>query len=98
MFSREGSVATRARAPQSRSGRYAPLAAKLLILVTTVARAAEPSPLEARLKPFVDAHQGKIAIAIKHLSSAETYFLNADEPMPTASLIKLPVMVEFYAQ
>src|SRR5262249_53394875 len=28
----------------------------------------------------------------------ESYFLNADEPMPTASLIKLAVMVEYYSQ
>jgi beta-lactamase class A len=57
----------------------------------------EPS-LEARLSPLVKAHKGKVAIAVKHLDSGESYFLNADEPMPTASLIKFPVMIEVYQQ
>jgi beta-lactamase class A len=54
--------------------------------------------LEARLAPLAKAHKGKVAIAVKHLGSGETYFLNADEVMPTASLIKLPVMIEVYQQ
>ena len=60
-----------------------------------------PSPagsLEARLAPLAKAHKGKIAIAVKHLGTGESYYLNADEPMPTASLIKFPVMVEVYQQ
>jgi D-alanyl-D-alanine carboxypeptidase (penicillin-binding protein 5/6)/beta-lactamase class A len=44
------------------------------------------------------AHQGKVAIAVKHLGTGEGYFLNADELMPTASLIKVAVLVEVYAQ
>jgi beta-lactamase class A len=58
----------------------------------------EPSSLEARLAPLAKAHEGKVAIAVKHLGTGETYALNADEPMPTASLIKFPVMVEAYYQ
>jgi beta-lactamase class A len=54
--------------------------------------------LEARLAPLAKAHKGKVAIAIKHLDTGEYYYLNADEPMPTASLIKLAVMVEAYQQ
>ena len=57
----------------------------------------EPS-LESRLAPLAKAHQGKVAIAVKHLGTGEGYFLNADEPMPTASLIKFPVMIEVYFQ
>jgi beta-lactamase class A len=58
----------------------------------------ESPSLEQRLAPLAKAHQGKVAIAIKHLGTGETYFLNADEPMPTASLIKLAVMAEVYQQ
>jgi len=47
---------------------------------------------------MASAHEGKVAIAVKHLGTGETYALNADEPMPTASLIKFPVMVEAYHQ
>ncbi len=54
--------------------------------------------LEARLAPLAKAHKGKVAIAVKHLGTGESYYLNADEPMPTASLIKLPVMIEAYQQ
>jgi beta-lactamase class A len=54
--------------------------------------------LEARLAPLVKAHKGRVAIAVKHLDTGEGYYLHADEVMPTASLIKLPVMVEVYQQ
>ena len=68
-----------------------------MIVLFAVSRA-NAGELEARLKPLADAHQGKVAIAVKHLGNGESYFLSADEPMPTASLIKLAVMVEYYAQ
>jgi beta-lactamase class A len=58
----------------------------------------EPSSLEACLAPLAKAHKGKVAIAVKHLCTGESYYLNADEPMPTASLIKVAVMVETYQQ
>ena len=54
--------------------------------------------LDARLRPLIDAHKGEVAIAVKHLKTGETFRHRADEPMPTASLIKLPVMVEVYQQ
>jgi beta-lactamase class A len=62
---------------------------------------ADPTPaisLEARIAPIAEAHKGKVAVAVKDLTSGEEYSLNADEVMPTASLIKLPVMVETYWQ
>src|SRR5439155_16621973 len=40
----------------------------------------------------------KAAVAVKHLGTGETYSLNADRVMPTASLIKLPVLIEAYLQ
>jgi beta-lactamase class A len=61
---------------------------------------ADPTPdtLEARLASLAKAHQGKVAIAVKHLETGESWYLNADEVMPTASLIKFPVMAEVYQQ
>jgi beta-lactamase class A len=56
------------------------------------------SGLEALLAPLAKAHQGKVAIAVKHLGTGESYVLNADEPMPTASLCKFPVLIEVYQQ
>src|SRR5438094_5054121 len=59
---------------------------------------AEPASLEARIAPLAKAHNGTVAVAVKNLATGEAFYLNADEPMPTASLIKLPVMVEAYWQ
>lgn len=62
-----------------------------------VARAAESADtLEDALLPLITAHEGRVAIAVEHLATGERYALRADEPMPTASLIKLPVMLAAY--
>lgn len=54
--------------------------------------------LEAEIRPWIDAHKGQVAVAIKHLGTGESFYFQADQPMPTASLIKLPVMIEAYRQ
>ena len=48
--------------------------------------------------PLIEAHKGKVAVAVKNLKSGETFLYHADDPMPTASLIKFPVMIETYRQ
>src|SRR5438067_8723502 len=73
----------------------------LTVLATGALRghAAEPSAgLQERIAPLARAHKGKVAVAVKHLTTGEEFYLNADDVMPTASLIKLPVMVEAYWQ
>src|SRR5689334_11804959 len=63
--------------------------------------AADPNTsngLESRLTPLAKSHKGKVALAIKNLETGESYYLNADEAMPTASLIKIAVMIETYQQ
>jgi beta-lactamase class A len=69
-----------------------------LLLCLPAADPAASDTLEARLAPLIKAHKGKVAVAVKHLGNGESYTHNADEPMPTASLIKLPVMIEVYQQ
>ena len=59
--------------------------------------AAKPLPID-QLKKLADSHKGKVAISLKHLTTGENWSLNADTPMPTASLIKFPVMIEAYRQ
>src|SRR5262245_47231260 len=54
--------------------------------------------LEERLKPLIAAHEGQVAVAVKHLPTGQSFVYRADEPMPTASLIKFPVMIEAYRQ
>jgi D-alanyl-D-alanine carboxypeptidase (penicillin-binding protein 5/6) len=71
-----------------------------LLIVSSVhgsAWAADPN-LKARLDPLIQKHKGQVAVAVKHLATGESYTHRAAEPMPTASLIKFPVMVEAYRQ
>jgi D-alanyl-D-alanine carboxypeptidase (penicillin-binding protein 5/6) len=52
--------------------------------------------LEQVLLPAIKQHRGQVAVAVKHLKTGESYEYNAKKPMPTASLIKFPVMVAAY--
>ncbi|MBI3411011.1 MAG: serine hydrolase [Planctomycetes bacterium] len=54
--------------------------------------------LPAKLKALAAAHKGKVAIAFKTLTGDECFYLDADEAMPTASLIKFPILIEAYYQ
>jgi beta-lactamase class A len=54
--------------------------------------------LQVKLQPLIAAHEGKVAVAVKNLKTGEAFSHDADIPMPTASLIKLPIMVEAYRQ
>lgn len=54
--------------------------------------------LEGRIGPLIAAHQGEVAVCVKNLRTGETYAYRDDAVMPTASLIKLPIMIETYRQ
>lgn len=91
----------------SRASRRPSPPALLLALVLAHAHAATaqeatpppaPAELASKLTALAEAHKGKVAIALKHLKTGESFALNADVPMPTASLIKFPVMIEAYRQ
>lgn len=69
-----------------------------LVAVAFCAAPASAADLESRIAPLVKNHKGKVAVAVKHLKTGESYYLDADTVMPTASLIKLPIMVETYWQ
>ena len=56
------------------------------------------SSLGQILLPLIKAHTGEVAVAVKHLKTGESFAYRGDEPMPTASLIKLAVMIEAYRQ
>ena len=70
------------------------------LLLCLLASAAPPphDGLADRLAPLIRAHKGKVAVGVKHLDSGRTFFHNADEVMPTASLIKVCVLAEAYLQ
>jgi len=69
----------------------------ILFMVHSTLRAGEPT-LEEKLTPLINGHKGDVAVAVKHLRTGETWLYHANTPMPTASLIKFPVMVEAYRQ
>lgn len=52
--------------------------------------------LEDVLKPAIQKHRGEVGLAVKHLKTGESFEFKADRAMPTASLIKLPVMIATY--
>jgi beta-lactamase class A len=79
-----------------RRGRCLPFGL-VLLLIARPAPGADPT-LESRLRPLIEAHQGQVAVAVKNVNSGETFLYRADVPMPTASLIKFPVMIEAYRQ
>ncbi len=67
-------------------------------LAVTPAESPPLSALERQLSKLADAHKGKVALGVKNLVNGETIFFNADTVMPTASLIKIAVMIEAYHQ
>jgi beta-lactamase class A len=54
--------------------------------------------LDVQIMKLVQAHKGKAAVYVKNLRTGHEFHLNENEPVPTASLIKLPVMIEVYQQ
>jgi D-alanyl-D-alanine carboxypeptidase (penicillin-binding protein 5/6) len=73
------------------------VSALVVFLALPQIRAAE-NDLSSQLRPLIHAHQGQVAVAIKHLETGESFEWRADQPMPTASLIKFPIMIEAYRQ
>lgn len=62
------------------------------------APAAGPPPLQERLERLVRAFPGTLGIAARNLDTGESFAVNGDARFPTASLIKVAVMVETYHQ
>ena len=68
----------------------------IFLFSTATFSLAQPPSLSDKLSPLIKAHEGKVAIGIKNLTSGETYYHQADLVMPTASLIKLGIMTAAY--
>jgi D-alanyl-D-alanine carboxypeptidase (penicillin-binding protein 5/6) len=72
------------------------LAACLAAAALLAARPAACDELSAALEPLIARHRGRVAVAVKHLERGAEFAHQADTVMPTASLIKFPVMVAAY--
>jgi beta-lactamase class A len=74
------------------------LAAVLLVALADRARGADKPPLQERMARRIGHFQGTMGISVKNLETGQTFAVNGDLRFPTASLIKVAVMVEVYHQ
>lgn len=72
------------------------LGAALLLVAATVG--AKGPSFEERLRARIAGFRGRMGVAAKNLDTGETVLVAADTRFPTASVIKLGVMVEVYHQ
>jgi beta-lactamase class A len=71
----------------------------LLTLSQAVAQTPEKRPtLDDRIKTTVAPFKGKVSLFAKNLDTGETYSLNGDDRVRTASTIKIAVMIEAFAR
>lgn len=54
--------------------------------------------LRREIETLVAASDGVIGVAVQDLATGAELLFNADEPFPTASVMKTPILVELYAQ
>lgn len=54
------------------------------------------SALRTELEALASGHKGTVGIAIIDLASDDSLSIRGDEPFPTASIIKVPVLVELF--
>jgi beta-lactamase class A len=77
------------------------LAAALLSAAVPAQAAAQQRPLAA-LRPALEQriarHEGVVGLAVIDLATGDTLSIRGDEPFPTASVIKVPVLVEVFHQ
>lgn len=69
----------------------------LLIFLISVSANAQTS-LDEKVKALVGPFKGKVSLFAKNLETGESYALNPDERVRTASTIKIAVMIEAFAQ
>lgn len=72
----------------------------LLLLSAAMPRSAlaESHALDDQILPLIQSHEGRVAVSIKNLKTGTGFQHRPDAIMPTASLIKVAVMVESYRQ
>ncbi|WP_442481903.1 serine hydrolase [Aeoliella sp. SH292] len=52
--------------------------------------------LGKKLLPLIEQHRGQVGVMVKHLGTGETFAYREAEAMPTASLIKFPLLLAAY--
>ena len=86
-----------------KSNRY-PIAGVLSLIficfasTASLAQTSMSNSISEAVLPLLKDYQGDVAVAVYHFESDSHWSVRGDVVMPTASLIKLPVMVEAYRQ
>lgn len=76
-----------------------PFTSLLIVLLISISAAAQTqTSLDDQVKPIVASFKGKVSLFAKNLDTGETYGLNPDERVKTASTIKIAVMIEAFAR
>lgn len=71
-----------------------------LLITFNIARAQEISGtvLRDKIQPLVEKHRGTVGVSVRHLDTGERLEILGNERFPTASVIKIPIMVEAFAR
>jgi beta-lactamase class A len=70
----------------------------LVGIVLLIVQPAKASDLEKKLEELAASHHGRVALYAKDLTTEETVSLDAERPVQTASVIKLPLMLQAFEQ
>jgi len=70
----------------------------LLLAFLFVVGSIRADELSQKLQQLIAAHDGKVGIYAKNLKTGQTVAINEDEVVQTASVIKLPLMLQAYQQ
>jgi beta-lactamase class A len=84
------------------------LTTRFWTLAAALVSAAAPAPIAAQQRPLaavrpalearIARHEGIVGVAVIDLATGDTLAIRGDEPFPTASIIKVPVLVEVFHQ
>ena len=69
-----------------------------VLIILMLASTAWAADLQKQLDKAASRFHGKVTLYAINMKTGDTVELNADEPVQTASVIKLPVMVEVFAE
>ena len=69
-----------------------------LLILSVYALSATDSALQSKIRSMASQHQGRLALYASNLKTGETIAIDPDTPVPTASVIKLPILVEAMQQ
>ena len=75
----------------------------VLLLIAPISLAAQPNPaehidaaLQTKLEHLIDGFRGDVGIYVWHLPSGRTAAIEADTLFPTASMIKVPILLKTF--